>query len=617
MSVEVIDSSSQQQQSSSKMVEGSTKQVAMSPKHHALLLEGGRTREELIGIHSRHASESLLLKGTSPVALESNGYGWSTPKPDAALLKVMKLQASGGGGKKNGGRTAAQPGSQENRITTDEESADYDSSLENTSSVSSFDFNSRGDPQQRSGGGGATTTARSMLKPAPSKWDDAEKWLVSSDGAAIKSRMMAAPKMQQLLSSIPNHVIINASKKAALLGQPPRGTAGAAGGMMPPPDDKKIDGPAAYKFSFMPSPGGGGGGPVKTRSMSSLDRYPLEELHELACDDAKLKLVTNLAQDAIDDAVDDDLSKPALRTEKPTSDFSDHPGAKGEHQSPGGNGGGGGGVANPATSYVAPPGLRSVSMRDMGTEMTPIASQEPSRTGTPIRATTPTIRSPVSSRPSTPGRITATIDDDGGGGGGGEGGGGVAAAGISSGSQTPGMSEHLVLSEKHKTRQEIRALGAQLGKANIAAWASREEEEEDASKCLKNIDLEEVKRNVLETRAAAWEEAEKAKYEARYKREESKIVAWENHEKAKAEAEMRRIEVKVERMRSHSHEQLMNKLAIARRRAEDLRAAAESRRVEQAAKTAQRADYIRQTGNMPEATSSPLSAFLRIGRWCC
>ncbi|EFJ05325.1 hypothetical protein SELMODRAFT_48466, partial [Selaginella moellendorffii] len=191
--------------------------------------------------------------------------------------------------------------------------------------------------------------------------------------------------------------------------------------------------------------------------------------------------------------------------------------------------------------------LRSVSMRDMGTEMTPIASQEPSRTGTPIRATTPTIRSP--------------------------------------------------------TRQEIRALGAQLGKANIAAWASREEEEEDASKCLKNIDLEEVKRNVLETRAAAWEEAEKAKYEARYKREESKIVAWENHEKAKAEAEMRRIEVKVERMRSHSHEQLMNKLAIARRRAEDLRAAAESRRVEQAAKTAQRADYIRQTGNMPEATS--------------
>ncbi|GAU30244.1 hypothetical protein TSUD_67960 [Trifolium subterraneum] len=38
----------------------------------------------------------------------------------------------------------------------------------------------------------------------------------------------------------------------------------------------------------------------------------------------------------------------------------------------------------------------------MGTEMTPIASQEPSRTATPIRATTPTTRSPIHSGTSTP-----------------------------------------------------------------------------------------------------------------------------------------------------------------------------------------------------------------------
>ncbi|KAL9328983.1 hypothetical protein ACSQ67_003986 [Phaseolus vulgaris] len=55
-----------------------------------------------------------------------------------------------------------------------------------------------------------------------------------------------------------------------------------------------------------------------------------------------------------------------------------------------------------ATTFIPPPSTaRSVSMRDMGTEMTPIASQEPSRTGTPVRATTP-MRSPNSSRPSTP-----------------------------------------------------------------------------------------------------------------------------------------------------------------------------------------------------------------------
>jgi hypothetical protein len=53
-----------------------------------------------------------------------------------------------------------------------------------------------------------------------------------------------------------------------------------------------------------------------------------------------------------------------------------------------------------ATACIPPPPtVRSVSMRDMGTEMTPIASQEPSRTGTPVRAT-----SPDCSRPTTPRR---------------------------------------------------------------------------------------------------------------------------------------------------------------------------------------------------------------------
>lgn len=151
-----------------------------------------------------------------------------------------------------------------------------------------------------------------------------------------------------------------------------------------------------------------------------------------------------------------------------------------------------------------------------------------------------------------------------------------------------------------KTRQEILALGTQLGKANIAAWATKEEEEADAAKALKtSVELEEVRKSLHSSRAAAWEEAEQAKYAARYKREEAKIQAWENHEKAKAEAEMRRIEVKVERMWSHANEKLMNKLAAAHRQAEDLRAAAEARKSEQIAKAASRAEYIRGTGKMP------------------
>ena len=151
-----------------------------------------------------------------------------------------------------------------------------------------------------------------------------------------------------------------------------------------------------------------------------------------------------------------------------------------------------------AMTFIPPPSTaRSVSMRDMGTEMTPIASQEPSRNGTPVRATTP-IRSPSSSRPSSPPRaapVPSPTDP-----------------------RIDNLDPNQELSEKElqmKTRREIMALGRQLGKTNIAAWASKEEEDKDASSSLKNLQSEQQAKNVIETRATAWEEAEKAKYMAR------------------------------------------------------------------------------------------------------
>jgi hypothetical protein len=66
-----------------------------------------------------------------------------------------------------------------------------------------------------------------------------------------------------------------------------------------------------------------------------------------------------------------------------------------------------------------------------------------------------------------------------------------------------------------KTRREIMLLGTQLGKTSIAAWASKKEEEKDASLSLKTVSLDQSTQNATEMRAAAWEEAEKAKYLAR------------------------------------------------------------------------------------------------------
>lgn len=153
------------------------------------------------------------------------------------------------------------------------------------------------------------------------------------------------------------------------------------------------------------------------------------------------------------------------------------------------------------SNHAAIPSIRSVSMRDTGTEMTPMTSQEPSRTGTPIGSTTP-IRSPVSSLPSTPRGEPAP-----------------SPAMVATENELEHQEElkKKELSEKEqqlKTRREIVALGMQLGKMNIAAWASKEEKE-NADTSLETLEAEHLQKIEYEARAAAWEEAEKSKHTAR------------------------------------------------------------------------------------------------------
>ena len=188
--------------------------------------------------------------------------------------------------------------------------------------------------------------------------------------------------------------------------------------------------------------------------------------------------------------------------------------------------------------------VRSVCVRDMGTEMTPIASQEPSRTATPIRATTPAARSP-----------------------------------ISSGSSTPVRGHHGL--QGNEGYQTGLAVTESRGETPGGVSATRHHGQElNGSRIPENMDSDQARKmNALEARAMAWDEAERAKYMARcspvtftsarsfnlinsnfiymnyvlkigrsswicrYKREEVKIQAWENHEKRKAEMEMRKMEV--------------------------------------------------------------------------
>ncbi|KAL8253570.1 hypothetical protein R6Q59_031791 [Mikania micrantha] len=201
--------------------------------------------------------------------------------------------------------------------------------------------------------------------------------------------------------------------------------------------------------------------------------------------------------------------------------------------------------------------VRSVCVRDMGTEMTPMVSLEPSRAATPVPATTPAARSPIASGSSTPVRPCVkgghTIDV-----------GGITRFG----------------------RERVGPNGENVVESKMGNQDS--------------------KLNPLETRAMAWDEAERAKYMARYKREEVKIQAWENHEMRKAEMEMKRMEAKAERLKSRAQEKYTNKLASTRRIAEEKRAKAEVNLNEQAVKTSETADFIRRTGHLPSSFSIKL-----------
>ncbi|PAN42439.1 hypothetical protein PAHAL_8G138500 [Panicum hallii] len=201
--------------------------------------------------------------------------------------------------------------------------------------------------------------------------------------------------------------------------------------------------------------------------------------------------------------------------------------------------------------------IRSVCLRDMGTEMTPIASKEPSRTATPLRASTPVARSPISSRSSTPARRCQERP--------------VAITTAVVGTTT-----------EPAAAGKVGCAGEEGPVAHVPSSA-----------------------NSLESRAAAWDEAERAKFTARYKREEVKIQAWENHEKRKAEMEMKKLQMKAEQMKARAQEKLANRLAATRRIAEEKRASAEAKLNERAARTSEKANYIRRTGLLPSSFKMP------------
>ncbi|XP_038986813.1 uncharacterized protein LOC103714759 isoform X2 [Phoenix dactylifera] len=248
----------------------------------------------------------------------------------------------------------------------------------------------------------------SRTKPTPSKWDDAQKWLVGLSGGGYHCHSNSKPRNS------------NADDRRLLAPMPPKG-----------------------RDSFSSADG--------ALEVDAALEIPVQ-------DEGEMKKI--------------ECHEPFWRIDKPVEDSAME--------------------------------VRSVCVRDMGTEMTPIASKEPSRAGTPLGAATPVLRSPISSRPSTPAR------------------------------RRQGARTHESYQEGIKN----------LERKGEPVFFGKVSGELDASKISENKVAEQIRNlDSLESRAMAWDEAECAKYKARYKREEVNIQAWENHEKRKAEMEMRRMEI--------------------------------------------------------------------------
>ncbi|XP_037484478.1 remorin 4.1-like [Triticum dicoccoides] len=117
------------------------------------------------------------------------------------------------------------------------------------------------------------------------------------------------------------------------------------------------------------------------------------------------------------------------------------------------------------------------------------------------------------------------------------------------------------------------------------------------------VSVGQVKKDEVETKIAAWQIAEVAKVNNRFKREEVVINGWEGDQVEKASAWLNKYERKLEEKRAKAMEKAQNEVARARRKAEDRRASAEAKRGTKVARVLELANFMRAVGRAPTKRS--------------
>ncbi|KAK4766769.1 hypothetical protein SAY87_008411 [Trapa incisa] len=111
--------------------------------------------------------------------------------------------------------------------------------------------------------------------------------------------------------------------------------------------------------------------------------------------------------------------------------------------------------------------------------------------------------------------------------------------------------------------------------------------------------VERVKKEEVESKINAWQNAKISKINNRFKREDAIINGWESEQVQKASSWMKKVERKLEERRARAMEKMQNDIAKAHRKAEERRASSEAKRGTKVAGVLQVANLMRAVGRAP------------------
>ncbi|KAJ4701743.1 Remorin-1 protein [Melia azedarach] len=159
---------------------------------------------------------------------------------------------------------------------------------------------------------------------------------------------------------------------------------------------------------------------------------------------------------------------------------------------------------------------------------------------------------------------------------------------------TPSALHIVEVRSGHSSKSEVRDVQVDE-RVTVTRW-SKKHRARTSGKSSEIVD--DWRKKTIDTRTSAWDVTESSKTISKIKREELRITAWENLQKAKAEAAIRKLEMKLEKKRSSSMDKIMNKLRSAQRRAQEMRSSVLANQEHQVARTSQKIVSFRRTRQM-------------------